>query len=231
MIAVCGLAWNCADYSQKWLESVRRNSGGHEIKLFLLDNGSTDGTSKLFKSYNPTYFARHESNDSIHIAWNKLLREAHKHNPELIVLSNNDLLVGPGWADAALRELHKNPKRYFLPNGAFYGDPAQFDMEVRSRLPSLPQSTVPGRAGWFLMFPPDALPIFLPVPEELILWYGDDYIHAKLQRAGYTCEAIQDCCVMHFGSVTVFRRDGYNQIVDRDRMIYAEIFRKMNEVP
>lgn len=228
MIAVCGLAWNCVDYSKRWLDSVRRNSNGHDVKLFLIDNGSTDGTSELFRSYNPTYFERHEGNYSIHISWNKLLREAAKHNPELIVLSNNDLIVGPGWADAALREVRKNPKRYFLPNGDV-GAADTFDADVRAALPSLPQATVPARAGWFLMFPPDALPIFLPIPEELILWYGDDYLHALLQRNGYTCESINDCCVKHVGSVTVFRRENYNQIVERDREIFHEIFRKMNE--
>lgn len=226
MIAICGLAWNCADYSEKWLQSIRRNTAGHEVKLFLIDNGSTDGTGRLFQSYNPTYFERHENNDSIHISWNKLLREAVKHGPELIVLSNNDLLVGPGWADAALREVRKNPKRYFLPNGSI-GSYDTFDADVRAA--SLPQNTTPARAGWFLMFPPEALSIFLPVPEELILWYGDDYIHTKLQAAGYTCEAIQDCCVLHHGSVTVFRRPDYNKIVERDRELFSRIFKEMNE--
>lgn len=225
MIAMCGLAWNCADHSKRWLDSVRRNTPGHDVKLFLLDNGSTDNTSELFKSYNPEVFIRHQNNDSIHIAWNKLLREAAARGPELIVLSNNDLIVGPGWADAALRELRKNPKRYFLPNGDV-GSFDTFDNDVRAALPSLPQSTTPARAGWFLMFPPDALPIFLPVPEELILWYGDDYIHTKLQAAGYTCESIQDCCVKHLVSVTVFRRPGYTEIVEKDRQIYQEIMRK-----
>jgi len=227
MIAVCGLAWNCVDYSRQWLDSVRRNSDSHEIKLFLIDNGSDDGTSELFKSYNPTYFERHDGNLSIHISWNKLLREAAKHNPELIVLSNNDLLVGPGWADAALREVRKNPKRYFLPNGNFHVDDRTFDSDVRALLPAMPQSTLPARAGWFLMFPPAALSVFLPVPEDLVLWHGDDYIHTLLQRDGYTCEAIQDCCVKHFGSVTVFRRAGYTEIVAQDKELFAEIQKRM----
>lgn len=223
---MCGLAWNLAHLSKEWLDSVRRNSHGHDVKLFLLDNGSTDGTSELFKSYQPEVFIRHENNDSIHIAWNKLLREAAARDPELIVLSNNDLLVGPGWADAALREVKKNPHRYFLPNGGV-GTHGSFDADVAATLPTLPQTTVPARAGWFLMFPPAALPIFLPVPEELVLWYGDDYIHTKLQAAGYTCESITDCCVLHHGSVTFLRRPGYTEIVARDKIVYNEIMRRI----
>ena len=224
MIAMCGLAWNGLVHSKRWLESVRNNADGHDVKLFLIDNGSMDGTYELFQSHNPEFLLRQPGNLSIYIAWNRLLREAAARNPDLIVLSNNDLVVGPGWIDAALREGRKPTFRDFLPNGNVGGNMDTFDADVRAALPELsPVAIGPARAGWFLMFKPSCLDIFLPIPEELVLWYGDDYIHTKLQEAGYVCESILDCCVKHAGSQTVFQRADFHEVIKRDREIFKRI--------
>lgn len=226
MIAICAIGWNTEYHGRRWLESVRRNSAGHEIKLFLLDNGSADRTYDMFRSFDPEILLRNTENESIHKGWNRLLREAAARNPEMIILSNDDVIVGPRWLDAALRELHKPGMRYFLPNGSV-GHVDSMDADVLRILPSLPQTTVPARAAWCLMFPPAALPIFMPIPEELILWYGDDRIHAKLAEAGYSCESITDCCVNHIGSVSVLRRPDYTEVIEQDKQTYIRMFGKL----
>lgn len=223
MIAVCTMAWNGIDLSRRWLDSVRRNSGGHDVKLFLLDNGSTDGTLDLFRSHGPEFLHRHEENFGIYKGWNLLFREAAARSPEAVVLANNDVIAGPRWLDALVREVRRPGLRYFLPNSdpGTYGD--GYDGEIAAALPSLPAATVPARAGWCLMMRPEAVNVFLPIPESLTLWYGDDWMHHRLKEAGYACEAILDCCCKHAVSATVFRRPDFSEVVERDKRVIQEI--------
>lgn len=224
MIAICALGWNKAEMTRQWLESVRRNSAGHDVRFYLMDNGSDDHTRDVMQSFGPAYFQRNESNDSLYKGWNTLARRAIDDGADVVILSNNDLIVGPGWLDALARELADPCKRYFLPNGELR-DAANFEADARTRLaqPRPSPSTVRADAGWCLVLPRVAVPEFLPIPEDLQLWYGDNWIHWKLAQAGYSCEAVLDSYVLHYGSVTFYSRPGYAEIVARDREIFNRL--------
>lgn len=224
MIAVCGVAWNQADYTNDWLHSVARNSGSHDIKFFLVDNGSVDNglTMDVFNRYDPVWTHRNRINGSIYKAWNQLLVAALEREPEYICLSNNDVIVSRGWLDPIVREFQKNPKRYFLPNGQL-NNKITFEADAAHMCAAQAGLTKPARGGWCLFFTPDAVREFLPIPEELMLWYGDDFIHHKLAKAGYRCESVMDCCALHIGSVSFFARPEYVEIVAKDRETYYRL--------
>lgn len=224
MIALCGMAWNQAECTENWLASVSRSSSGHDVRLFLLDNGSADGAKmmRIFNRYAPVWTHRNNTNGSIYKAWNQLLVAALAHKPEYICLSNNDVIVSRGWLNPIIREFEKDPKRYFLPNGNLT-DRTTFEADAARVSTEQTGITKPGRGGWCLFFTPDQVREFLPVPEELILWYGDDFVHRKLAAAGYRCETVMDCCVLHLGSVSFFRRSDYVKIVAKDRETYYRL--------
>jgi GT2 family glycosyltransferase len=221
MIAICALGWNKAEFTQRWLESVQRNSGGHTYGLFLMDNGSTDGgeTSRVMQSFKPVVFERNEGNESIYRGWNRLSMQALKMGADIIILSNNDLMVGPGWLDPVARELQSGVKRYFLPNGDVLPD----DENMRVNAAANVGKTLRADAGWCLMFHRDAIPLWHPIPEELQLWYGDNWIHKKLREAGYSCETLMDCCIHHYTSTSCNVRPGLAEIVAKDREIYNHL--------
>src|SRR3989338_2149415 len=120
------------------------------------------------QSVAPLWFARNEENESIYRGFSGRLTGGVKHEPEMIVLTNNDVLAGPGWLNAALREIRSDacqhcarftgtmPRRYFLPNGNWGRDfhPPEFDDVVRKALPTLQAATEPADAAWCLFFPP-----------------------------------------------------------------------------
>ena len=223
MIAICALGWNKSDYTRRWLDSVRRNSAGHDVRLYLMDNGSTDDTSAVMQSFSPAYFQRNESNDSLYKGWNTLAGRALADGAAVVILSNNDLIVAPGWLDAFARELGDPRKRYFLPNGDLH-DAGTFERDALARRAvAVPPLTASARAGWCLVLPRAAVAAALPIPEELQLWYGDDWIHWKLGQAGYVCEVVLDSFVLHFGSVSFYARPGYPEIVARDRETFNRL--------
>jgi GT2 family glycosyltransferase len=219
VIAICALGWNHAEITRRWLDSVRRHSSGHDVQLYLMDNGSDDATSAVMQSFHPRYFRRNPTNDSIHKGWNELTAAACRDGASVVIISNNDLIVGPGWLDPLLRELSRGDKRYFLPNGSLT-NPVTFERDAATK-PA--PGTRPTRAGWCIVLPAAAVPLFWPIPEELVLWYGDDVIHDRLGAAGYRCEAVDDCLVLHMGSVSFYKRAGYNEIVARDKIVYERI--------
>lgn len=221
MIAICFVVHNQLRYTKWFIESIAKNSYPHSLGFFAIDNGSSDGSFGYLQSMqvNPKVVMRNDNNDSLSRCWNRVLREALNAGADVICLANNDIIVGPGWLDAIVAEEKKAEKTYWLPNGAIpFHD---FDEGVRSRAKT--GRSYHGRGGWCLFFRREAVEEFLPIPEELRLWYGDDYIHWKLGKAGYRGLTVDDCCAHHFGSKTVEIVGGIQSIIDADRLAYNRI--------
>ena len=221
-IAICVPCWNRVQFTEQMVSSVLRNSAGHECFFVFVDNGSRDRTHDYMRSVpGVARIIRNHTNVGVNPAWNQLLAEALLHAPDVVCLSNNDILVGPGWLDAVSAEIAKDDKRYFLPNGQFT-NAKTFEDDVRRALPNL-HGSVPARAGWCMFFHPSAIPLFHPIPSELKLWFGDDWIHHKLGKEGYRCEALQSTCCFHYGSRTLRDYPGRDAQIASDRAAFERL--------
>jgi GT2 family glycosyltransferase len=227
VIAVCIPSFNLPDVTRAAVESVRAQSADWPVRLYLLDNGSSDRRVGAYLRSVPgdTVAMRSESR-WVYGGWNTLLSRAMADGPEVLCLMNNDVRVGPRWLDPVVRELRAGGRRYFLPNGDFR-NPRTFEADAARFLGdrTAEPRTVRGRAGWCLFFGPGAVGAFLPIPTTLRLWYGDDWVHWKLRAAGYSCEVVLECCVLHLGSRTLNRMDQAEKvrIVAEDRAEYERL--------
>lgn len=222
MIAICVVLHNQLWYTQQFFKSIARNSYPHQLGFFVLDNGSSDGTWEWMNSAlhgSPQALLRNAGNDSLSKAWNQVLTAGLAHGADLLCLMNNDVIVGPGWLTPVIHEYQKSDKAYWLANGAV--GPENFDAVVSAR----PRTglTYPGRAGWCMFFRAETVREFMPISEELRLWYGDDFIHWKLEKAGYRRLVVDDCCVYHYGSKTVQSIGPIQHIIDRDKETYFRL--------
>ena len=209
MIAVCVPAFNLLQYTRWAVDSVLRHSAPHDVRLYLLDNGSERrDIFDYMKSIPGAKVHRNDVNRWVYGGWNQLFEMALADKPDIVVLMSNDVQVGRNWLDGIVREMGVDRKRYFLPNGNFH-DHVGFSRDVDAALVALPAGprTIPGRAGWLMAFPVEAVPLFTPIPTSLRLWYGDDWIHWRLRNAGYKCETVLDSCAIHFGSKTLEAMD------------------------
>ncbi len=236
MIAIMIPAYNLVEYTRYCVESILRHSNRWDIRLFLLDNGSTDyRVHQYMKSVAPeiSVVTRNDVNRWVSGAWNQNAELALKENPELLCFMSNDVQVGRGWLDGVMRELRRDQlsgaKRYFLLNGDFQ-DHATFDHQVERMIAQVAarpahERTVPGRCGWCFFPTPEAARPFLPIPETLRLWYGDDWVHLKLRNAGYKCEAVLDSCAIHFGSKTLetMNQDVKVRMIAEDKAEYERL--------
>lgn len=221
MIGICFVVHNQLQYTKWFIESIARNSYPHSLGFFALDNGSSDGSFEWLQTMQvtPRVLLRNEGNESLSKCWNRVLQTALEHGAELLCLTNNDIVVGPGWLDGIVEQYKKGQKAYWLPNGAvpFF----RFEDRVRERAKT--GRTTKGRAGWCMFFRKETVNEFLPIPEELRLWYGDDFIHWKLKQAGYECLTVDDSCAYHFGSKTVETIGKIQHIIDADKIVYNRI--------
>lgn len=225
MIAICFVVHNQLWYTQKFIESVARNSYPHQLGFFAIDNGSSDGSLDWLNSMkvSPKVVMRNEGNESLSRCWNRVLRAGLEHGADLLCLANNDIIVGPGWLDAIIKQydssIKSGDKAYWMANGNFDGN--NLEQQARDRIRT--GSTYAGRAGWCLFFRKETVQEFLPIPEELRLWYGDDYIHWKLGKAGYKTLVAEDCCAYHYGSKTVQTIGVIQPIIDADKETYFRV--------
>lgn len=227
MIAVCIPAYNLIEYTRWAVESVLRNMGSHDVRLYLLDNGSARrDVFDYMRSIPNAKVIRNDINRWVYGGWNQLLSMALEDKPDIVCLMSNDVQVGRNWLDGVVREMAADRKRYFLPNGNFH-DHVMFGREVDAAIAAIGDGpkTVPGRAGWLMSFPAEAVPIFMPIPITLRLWYGDDWIHWKLKAAGYRCETVLDSCAIHFGSKTleVMNQEEKVRIIAQDKAEYERL--------
>ena len=223
MIAIGALCWNEAWATKQWIESTRRNSVGHDIKILAIDNGSEDKNKTWTEVLKADWFERTSSNENLSIGYNKLFRKSLELGADIICLANNDIIVGPMWLDAIVRELGKDSKRYLMPNE--YLKRADFvdeDALEYMRTAAAPTTTKMLK-GTCLFFTPEAVREFLPIPEELVLWYCDSWIHGRLKKAGFSCEMVSDSLIYHYGSLSFYRRDDYTDIVAKDREVYNKL--------
>jgi len=223
IVTICAPCWNQVEYTKWFVESIRRNSEGHDVGLILLDNGSTDGTREYIRSVNAIRIEL-EENIGVNPAWNMLLAEALKHESDVIVLANNDIWVGPEWLNSVSHELMwPYNGSYFLPYDGIQTSIEGYEDAVRAALPTLRGHRVASRGGWCMFFTPAMVRRFHPIPDGIKLWFGDDWIHYKLGEAGFRCETLLDCCVRHFLSKSVTELPNKIEIIARDREAFARI--------
>jgi len=222
MIAIGALCWNLPLGTRQWIESVRRNSTDHDVKILAIDNGSTDNNATWNEVQKADWFDRSLSNENLSKGYNRLLRKSLALGADLICLANNDIIVAPRWLDAIVREFKINPKRYLVPNECLQSCHT-VDKDGIEYLKIAKPETARTLKGTCLFFTPEAVNLFLPIPEELVLWYCDSWIHSHLGRAGYTCEVVIDSPIFHYGSISFYKRENYASIVAKDREIYNKL--------
>src|SRR3990167_4936166 len=116
MIAVCVPAYNLIEYTRWAIESVVKHSAPHDVRLYLLDNGSERrNVFDYMKSIPKAKVVRNDINRWVYGGWNQLFEMAMADKPDLVVLMSNDVQVGRNWLDGIVRGLAGDRKKFFMP--------------------------------------------------------------------------------------------------------------------
>jgi GT2 family glycosyltransferase len=104
--AVVVLNWNGIGWLQKFLETVVRFSAGPDIAVYVVDNGSTDGSADwVSDNFSDIRIIRFEKNHGFAGGYNLALKQV---NAEYFVLLNSDIEVTEGWLSPLVTYMDQN---------------------------------------------------------------------------------------------------------------------------
>lgn len=174
------------------------------VKTLNLDNAVEEiiiinnAVKPLEFSYPKMRVITPETNIYVNPAWNLGVKEGVS---KYIGLLNDDIIISPNLCSKILKEFEKNDKIGLL---AF---------DFNDILPINDGCTVPEDSDFILsktnfiaqgfgiaMFFPKE--IYKPIPENLKIWFGDNYIFRQIKKSGYENYLIKGQEIYHVGSLS-----------------------------
>ena len=95
-VSVIILNWNGAEMLQQFLPSVVSNTQGKDYEIIVADNGSTDNSIEILKSFPTVSVMLLDKNYGFAEGYNKSIKRCHS---QYTVLLNSDVEVTPHWLD------------------------------------------------------------------------------------------------------------------------------------
>lgn len=111
-LAVVIVSWNVRDYLSECLSSVYADLNRSRLRggVWVVDNGSTDGTLALLENIFPhTHVIANQHNAGFGAANNQGMSEATKAEPRYLLLLNPDTLIRAGAIESLVRFLDETP--------------------------------------------------------------------------------------------------------------------------
>ncbi|QKG84448.1 glycosyltransferase family 2 protein [Kroppenstedtia pulmonis] len=228
-------------YTRQCLESIRRFTLlPHEV--IVIDNHSTDETSRLLKHIKEIRMVSNSVNRGFAASVNQGLRIAQGKN---IVLLNNDTLVSHRWLDQLIAVLSDDKRNGVVGPLSNRVIPEQkLDIflttpkEIHSFCQQFHRGSNPSKwryskrlSGFCMAFRASLVKAIGIFDERFGLgtYEDDDFCH-RARMAGFRCVVAGDTYVHHFGSRS-FRQQGkkeYHKILNQNRQYYIY---KWGQVP
>lgn len=192
-----------------------------DVDVVAIDNGgSEDVKAAIFDAGDTISVIRNPKNVYVNPAWNQLAERFLSSGSEILVLANADLIANKGWSSSLLlrHDLIKtrSEREFWCGTGITL---EQVDVEVA---PSVEVSDQKFH-GAFFAFTREAVLRAFPVPKELLIFFGDDWIIKRLSEAGFSPRALRDVRVFHAANVSSNRLPEYYEIIARDRLAWERL--------
>jgi GT2 family glycosyltransferase len=197
------------------------NSG---VDLLLIDNGADADVKSVLNWYDVNYanvsVIRNPTNIYVNPAWNQALSYFLEHREYThLILMNSDLILDKDWLMNIRSWLANNPNDICLPTIT----------EGRSGCNDEQKGTVvnEGTPGVFIMINREHVKIVNPIPKEIVLWFGDNFIFSVLRELGYNTVILNNLCAYHYWSANVSKLPEASVLIEKDKVAWAEVVEPM----
>jgi hypothetical protein len=146
------------------------------VQLLVVDNGSTSAVKRAIKGRG--IIICNAVNRYVNPAWNQMMeffQQARRY--DLLAIANSDLILDPGWAQRLRDHCKRCPHEQII---CGFDGPRQ-----RSSL------------GSFFAMTPRAIAACLPIPEDLLVMGGDDFIFNVALGVGCEKHILTDLTMTH----------------------------------
>jgi GT2 family glycosyltransferase len=165
------------------------------VQVLVVDNGASGECKAVLREFDGQLQVIHnEENVYINPAWNQIAAEFLRSDASTLVIANADVVVSAGWAQHLAHAVRTPGKFWFA---RVVDDRAQ--LNATSPTPS----THPTHsAGTFFAIDRNDVSCCFPIPSELRMWYGDNWIFDFLAHMGVDGVRVDSIWTWHAGSVS-----------------------------
>jgi len=210
-------------HTNEAIESVV-NTPAH---LLLIDNGAEPKVKQVLEVYskrdNVTVVSFPE-NVYVNPAWNHAIDFFLDHEFTHLILMNSDLIMHFDFYDTLSYLVEENEDFIGIPNIIKNRKELAWPLAGGSR-----EQVLSGTPGVFVMMNQKQAHIVFPIPKEILVWFGDNWIYTILRKLGYKTFVLQDLKAFHYWSATVNKVVGIGELIEQDKLSWSNVVEpKMN---
>lgn len=211
-------------------QSIQSVLNRHGIDLLLMDNGSDQNVKNVlekFKEYDNVKVIHEPINIYVNPAWDKFINYFLDHTEyDHLVLMNSDLILGHDFHHVIKTIWKTFPEHILVPeivDRDILKEKVPLDIYTFQQIHS-------GIAGVFITLSQRQAMLISPLPPEIKIWHGDEYIYNILNAIGEAIVIPSNLRAHHVGSETVKRLPGLQEILTQDKENWTTIVKpKMEE--
>jgi len=140
-------------------------------------------------------------------AWNQAMEYFLQGDWDYLALGSSDVIMGRDWQN----KIPTNPKEVFVPS---YVEKLEWLNK--------PYELKGGVAGACTIFPREAIKMVYPIPKQLKLWFGDEYIFTKLRNLGWKIMQAE-LTAYHYGSLSIMSNPRSMRIIKEDKKAWEKL--------
>ena len=193
--------------SPQWVERCLKQI---QSDLLVIDNGSGMEVKEVIKDYRKVV---NDKNIYVNPVWNQAFRIFLCSDYTHLAIISSDIIMMPGWEKFVKK--HNRDNIIMLPDTV----KEHFKHSWTNK-----SHHIECWAGMFLFFDKKMVKICFPIPETVKIWFGDNWIQKKLERAGYVSTLFWDLHVIHGNSQSVrsLGKEGID-IIEQDKIEWQKL--------
>jgi vacuolar-type H+-ATPase subunit F/Vma7 len=206
-----------AEHCKDAIESVVHKKN---VDVLLIDNGSEPRVKELLHRYSTkenVLVISNPVNIYVNPAWNQIISHFLKSDYEYLLIMNSDLILQKDWDKVLDYYFNEYPNIVPIPtigNNSKMGEVnLNFDYtEVHG-----------GTPGVLIIINRKHAELIYPIPEQLKIWYGDNWIYEGLRRLGYKTVVLNNLLSYHLWSQTVSKVSGISELIEQDKIEWESL--------
>jgi hypothetical protein len=198
-----------------WIEDCIKSSYSQADDFLIIDNGSNLLAKNIIEPYQKIV---NETNIYVNSAWNQIMKYFLESDNDYLIIQNSDLLLREGSIDV-------------IRNVDIDAEKVNILVHLVDKFSENPSDEIfdlgDGMAGVMIVLDKKMCEMVYPIPDDLKLWYGDNWIYCKLQKAGYKFHIYKAIEGMHAvsKSVNYLSESERGPIIDSDKNLWENKYR------
>lgn len=209
-----------AEHTQEAIESVVNNAN---TDVLLIDNGAETGVKYVIDKYvnskTNVFVINNKENIYVNPAWNQIINFFLNNDYDYLLIMNSDLILQKDWKQVLDFYLEKYPELIPVPVISHDKSILKSQVDIEFNYGEVFSST----AGVCIVLSKEMANKIYPIPEQLKVWFGDNWIYDGLRKLGYRTFVLNNFISYHSGSQNVSRVKGISEIIEQDKIEWEKL--------